>query len=210
MLLMTTDVCARKDFDFGKAAPVLINFDFPMTLQLYLYRIQKRADSETHVYTFFSPHDVRHANSLVIVLEGARQKVPDALKKMKDQVKAETSNASKKEKDQGHRKGKEARDEETGSKGSRQKTEGRGDRKDGRWQGDTRDARDSGRKSHEEGDRPNHRRASRQEERDGPSRRSQGQHSQHSQGKDGQWSEFDGRTASSGLGRRQGRGFSDT
>ena len=57
-----------------------------MTLQLYLYRIQKRADSDTHVYTFFSPHDVRHANSLVIVLEGARQKVPDALKKMKEQV----------------------------------------------------------------------------------------------------------------------------
>ena len=65
---------------------VLINFDFPMTLQLYLYRIQKRTDSDTHVYTFFSPHDVRHANSLVMVLEGARQKVPDALKKMKEQV----------------------------------------------------------------------------------------------------------------------------
>lgn len=57
-----------------------------MTLQLYLYRIQKRTDSDTHVYTFFSPHDVRHANSLVMVLEGARQKVPDALKKMKEQV----------------------------------------------------------------------------------------------------------------------------
>lgn len=89
MLLMTTDVCARREFDFGRAAPVLINFDFPMTLQLYLYRIQKRTDSDTHVYTFFSPHDVRHAASLVMVLEGARQKVPDALKKMKEQVKAD-------------------------------------------------------------------------------------------------------------------------
>ena len=110
MLLMTTDVCARRDFDFGKAAPVLINFDFPMTLQLYLYRIQKRADSDTHVYTFFSPHDVRHSASLVMVLEGARQKVPDALRKMKEQVKAD-GKASK----EGHRK-KERDHEEDGNK----------------------------------------------------------------------------------------------
>mmetsp|Transcript_25930 Transcript_25930/g.31626 ORF Transcript_25930/g.31626 Transcript_25930/m.31626 type:complete len:383 (-) Transcript_25930:156-1304(-) len=124
VLLMTTDVCARKDFDFGKKASVLINFDFPMTLQLYLYRIQKRAGSDTHVYTFFSPHDVRHASSLVQVLEGARQKVPDVLKKMKDEVK----DTGKKE--QGHRKKADGRGEDEdgnrNSKGGRDRNEDRG------------------------------------------------------------------------------------
>jgi len=145
MLLMTTDVAARKDFDFGKAAPVLINFDFPMTLQLYLYRIQKRADSDTHVYTFFSPHDVRHANSLVMVLEGARQKVPDALKKMKEQVKAEPEKKKDKGK-KGDSRERHGREEEEGQGKSRRHDEGK-EGKDGR---ERRDGRDGNRRSHEE------------------------------------------------------------
>eukprot|EP00438_Fugacium_kawagutii_P020344 Skav209400 [mRNA] locus=scaffold962:114839:136572:- [translate_table: standard] len=147
LLMMTTDVCARRDFDFGKAAPVLINFDFPMTLQLYLYRIQKRTDSATHVYTFFSPHDVRHATSLVMVLEGARQKVPDALKKMKEQVKDVKDPKNPKEGregregHQGHRKkATEGRDEEDGRDGNRAK-HGRHDRNDHR---DTRRSHEGG------------------------------------------------------------------
>eukprot|EP00435_Cladocopium_sp_Y103_P047999 s549_g14.t1 len=131
MLLMTTDVCARRDFDFGRAAPVLINFDFPMTLQLYLYRIQKRTDSETHVYTFFSPHDVRHAASLVMVLEGARQKVPDALKKMKEQVKADPGKNPK----EGRRKN--GGDEEDGNKTNKRhdRNDDRGSRQERRREG---------------------------------------------------------------------------
>ncbi|CAJ1384622.1 unnamed protein product [Effrenium voratum] len=177
MLLMTTDVSARRDFDFGKAAPVLINFDFPMTLQLYMYRIQKRADSSTHVYTFFSPNDVRHAASLIIVLEGARQKVPDALRKMKDQAKADGK------KEQGRR-SKEREDEEAGSKGSKRHD-------DRRWEGG-RDSRRSEGPDGESGDR-NRRAAggSRLEERPDAAaglRRSQ---TASSGGKD-RWSEMDG------------------
>lgn len=128
MLLMTTDVCARREFDFGRAAPVLINFDFPMTLQLYLYRIQKRTDSDTHVYTFFSPHDVRHAASLVMVLEGARQKVPDALKKMKEQVKADPGKNPK----EGRRKN--GGEEEDGNKTNKRhdRNDDRGNRQESR------------------------------------------------------------------------------
>lgn len=201
MLLMTTDVSARKDFDFGKAASVLINFDFPMTLQLYLYRIQKRADSETHVYTFFSPHDVRHANSLVIVLEGAGQKVPEALRKMKEQVKAEI-----KKEDKGHRKGKPDGEEESGSKGSR-RPDGRNDRKDHKW--DDKAPRDSRRTSGE----LNHRRPKQHDDRPPEGARR----------KDARWEaeskeHLNRRGGESGLNRRSGaaggssagRGFSDT
>mmetsp|Transcript_103196 Transcript_103196/g.186249 ORF Transcript_103196/g.186249 Transcript_103196/m.186249 type:complete len:467 (+) Transcript_103196:1278-2678(+) len=87
ILVMSSDVSARREYDVGKAVTVLVNFDFPMTLQLYMFRIQKRADRSTQVYTFFSPHcDVRHTASLIAVLEGASQKVPQALLKLKQQV----------------------------------------------------------------------------------------------------------------------------
>mmetsp|Transcript_60874 Transcript_60874/g.188480 ORF Transcript_60874/g.188480 Transcript_60874/m.188480 type:complete len:914 (+) Transcript_60874:203-2944(+) len=90
VLVLASEVSTRRDFDFGKPSPVLVNFDFPMTLQLYLYRIFKRADSTTHVYTFFSSHsDVRHTTSLVAAMEGAKQQVPAALQKLKDQVRSE-------------------------------------------------------------------------------------------------------------------------
>lgn len=90
VLVMASEVSTRRDFDFGKPSPVLVNFDFPMTLQLYLYRIFKRADSTTHVYTFFAPHsDVRHTAALVAAMDGAKQQIPAALQKLKDQVRSE-------------------------------------------------------------------------------------------------------------------------
>lgn len=85
ILIMASEVSTRRDFEIGKAAPVLVNFDFPVTLQLYLYRIYKRADQSTHVYTFFSPQfDIRHTSQLIAAMELAKQKVPPALQKLKD------------------------------------------------------------------------------------------------------------------------------
>lgn len=147
ILLMTTDVCARREFDFNKPAAVLINYDFPMTLQLYLYRIQKRANSSTHVYTFFSSNDVRHASSLIIVLEGASQKVPDALRKIKESQTAKQDSGSSK-KDQGQRRAKpggeagKRRDDEEGGRplGHRHRHEDR-DRDSKRWESDPRQRR---------------------------------------------------------------------
>jgi len=92
VLVMASEVSTRRDFDFGKPSPVMVNFDFPMTLQLYLYRIFKRADSSTHVYTFFSPHfDIRHTVALVAAMEGAKQQIPAPLQKLKDQIRSEGS-----------------------------------------------------------------------------------------------------------------------
>jgi len=88
ILVMASEISTRRDFDFTKPAAVLVNFDFPMTLQLYLHRLFKRAESNTHVYTFFSPqYNIRNTVPLVLTLEGAKQKVPPALQKLKDQMK---------------------------------------------------------------------------------------------------------------------------
>lgn len=95
ILVMASEISTRRDFDFTPAA-VLVNFDFPMTLVLYFYRIHKRAGSKTHVYTFFSPQfDIRHAVALTIALEAAKQKVPAALLKLKEQVKVEGTPSNK-------------------------------------------------------------------------------------------------------------------
>mmetsp|Transcript_2427 Transcript_2427/g.5192 ORF Transcript_2427/g.5192 Transcript_2427/m.5192 type:complete len:928 (+) Transcript_2427:35-2818(+) len=97
VLVMASEVSTRKDFELSKPIAVLVNFDFPMTMQLYLYRIYKRActdpangGSSTHVYTFFSPAtDIRHTTSLIVTMEAAKHKVPPALHKLKEQVKSE-------------------------------------------------------------------------------------------------------------------------
>lgn len=115
ILVMASEVSTRRDFDLSKAASVLVNFDFPMTLQLYLYRIYKKADSSTHVYTFFSPQfDVRHTSSVVAAMEGAKQKVPPALQKLKDAIKPETPSSGGRT---------------PGGKGGRPKGEGKGEGK---------------------------------------------------------------------------------
>lgn len=111
ILVMASEVSTRRDFDLSKAASVLVNFDFPMTLQLYLYRIYKKADSSTHVYTFFSPQfDVRHTSALISAMEGAKQKVPPALQKLKDAIKPEAPSGGR----------------TPGGKGGRPKGEGKG------------------------------------------------------------------------------------
>jgi len=103
ILVMASEVSTRRDFDTNKPAAVLVNFDFPMTLQLYLYRIFKRVDSKTHVYTFFSPtFDVRHTVPLIAAMEGAKQKIPPALQKIKDQIRSSEPPPAKR--DPGNRK----------------------------------------------------------------------------------------------------------
>jgi len=112
VLIMASEVSTRRDFDIATPAAVLVNFDFPMTLQLYLYRIFKRADKDTHVYTFFSPrHDQRHCAPLMLAMESAGQKVPDALKKLRDQINSESNNAAGGDKgDKGRGRGRDCRD----------------------------------------------------------------------------------------------------
>lgn len=95
ILIMASEVSSRRDYDIATPATVLVNFDFPMTLQLYLYRIFKRADKDTHVYTFFSPSkDARHCSALMLAMEAAGQKVPVALKKLREQIAAESTSSS--------------------------------------------------------------------------------------------------------------------
>jgi len=124
ILVMASEVSTRRDFDISKPARVLVNFDFPMTLQLYLYRIFKRADKDTHVYTFFTPnHDARHCMSLLLAMEGAGQKVPESLKKLKDQLAAESAS------DKG---GKGSRDRDSGGRPAQRKGSSKGDNEDDR------------------------------------------------------------------------------
>mmetsp|Transcript_40757 Transcript_40757/g.107961 ORF Transcript_40757/g.107961 Transcript_40757/m.107961 type:complete len:771 (-) Transcript_40757:154-2466(-) len=90
ILVMASEVSTRRDYDLEKPSQVLVNFDFPMTLQLYLFRIFKRADSNTHVYTFFMPSiDIRHTVPLIIAMEGAQHKIPPSVQAIKDQMKLE-------------------------------------------------------------------------------------------------------------------------
>eukprot|EP00929_Paragymnodinium_shiwhaense_P020849 TRINITY_DN13767_c0_g1_i1.p1 TRINITY_DN13767_c0_g1~~TRINITY_DN13767_c0_g1_i1.p1 ORF type:complete len:878 (-),score=179.07 TRINITY_DN13767_c0_g1_i1:121-2754(-) len=90
ILVMASEVSTRKDFECTKPNTVLVNYDFPMTLQLFLYRIFKRTDSTSVVYTFFSPvFDIRHTVPLLLAMEGAKQKIPAALTKLKEQIKVE-------------------------------------------------------------------------------------------------------------------------
>jgi len=113
VLVMASEVSTRRDFDISAPTTVLVNFDFPMTLQLYLYRLFKRTNSNTHVYTFFTPHfDVRHTVSLAIAMQAAAQKIPDALRKLKDQLVAEGGSSSStggKGRDRNHERDRELR-----------------------------------------------------------------------------------------------------
>lgn len=96
VVVMSSEVSTRKDFDLNKSGFVLVNFDFPMTLQLYLYRIYRRADSSNIVYTFFTPqYDIRHTVPLMLAIEAAKQKAPPALLKLKEHIKAQTTSDQK-------------------------------------------------------------------------------------------------------------------
>merc|ERR1712060_542468 len=77
ILAMSAEVCTRRESDLGKTAAVLINFDFPDTMQLLLYRIYKQADENTCVHDFFSPSvDGKLSVSLLKALNEDGKEVP--------------------------------------------------------------------------------------------------------------------------------------
>uniref|UniRef100_A0A7S0AFQ5 RRM domain-containing protein n=1 Tax=Pyrodinium bahamense TaxID=73915 RepID=A0A7S0AFQ5_9DINO len=79
----SSEVCARSEFDLGRPASVLINFDCAPTVQLHLRRIFKRTDSSTRVHTFFSPTtDSKLALPLLKALEEAGHEIPPKLLEM--------------------------------------------------------------------------------------------------------------------------------
>merc|ERR1711920_477101 len=80
ILAMATEVCARRNMELASAPAVLVNFDFPSTLQLHLHRICKRTASSTRIHSFFSPvADAKLSLPLLSLLEEVGHEVPAAL-----------------------------------------------------------------------------------------------------------------------------------
>jgi len=83
VLVMSSEVCTRKEFELGKGATILINFDLPPSIQLLLYRIYKRAESSTYVHDFFDTNaDTRLCQPLLQALEEAGHEVPAGLEEI--------------------------------------------------------------------------------------------------------------------------------
>lgn len=63
----------------------LVHFDFPdkwCDYSLGVQRLATIADADGQVFSFFTPHDSRHANELVATLRDAKQEVPPAILKL--------------------------------------------------------------------------------------------------------------------------------
>lgn len=80
VLLLSSDVATRQDFELSKSAAVLVNFDFPSSLRVYLHRISKRADGSSRVHSFFTPDaDKQLTVPLMAEMEEAGHEIPPAL-----------------------------------------------------------------------------------------------------------------------------------
>eukprot|EP01062_Namystynia_karyoxenos_P020223 TRINITY_DN1766_c0_g1_i4.p1 TRINITY_DN1766_c0_g1~~TRINITY_DN1766_c0_g1_i4.p1 ORF type:complete len:607 (+),score=204.94 TRINITY_DN1766_c0_g1_i4:132-1952(+) len=81
-ILCATDVAAR-GLDI-RDLPVVVNFDFPSTMEDYVHRIGRtgRAGDKGDAYTFFSQGDAKHATELVRIMEKAGCTPPDQLREM--------------------------------------------------------------------------------------------------------------------------------
>jgi len=80
ILVMASEVASRMDFELSTTPAVLVNFDMPSTLLLYLYRITKRAESMTRIHSFFDPKlDGKLALPLMAAMEEAGQDIPPPL-----------------------------------------------------------------------------------------------------------------------------------
>lgn len=62
----------------------VIIFDYPSSLEDYIHRIGRTGRSEQRgtAYAFFTPHNIKHANALINVLEEAEQIVNPKLMEM--------------------------------------------------------------------------------------------------------------------------------
>ncbi|KAH8820989.1 ATP-dependent RNA helicase dbp3 [Xylogone sp. PMI_703] len=86
-ILVATDVAAR-GLDIP-AVKLVLNYTFPLTVDDYVHRIGRtgRAGKDGLAITFFTEHDKAHSGSLINVLKGAKQPVPDELLKFGTTVK---------------------------------------------------------------------------------------------------------------------------
>lgn len=65
---------------------LVVNFDFPATIEDYVHRVGRtgRAGAAGIAISFFTRNNARLANDLIDVLKESKQKIPDALFKLKD------------------------------------------------------------------------------------------------------------------------------
>ncbi|KAM3438810.1 hypothetical protein NHJ13734_004008 [Beauveria thailandica] len=89
-VLVATDVAAR-GLDIPEVK-LVVNVTFPLTIEDYVHRIGRtgRAGKTGDAITFFTAQDKAHSGSLVNILKGANQPVPDELLKFGTTVKKKT------------------------------------------------------------------------------------------------------------------------